>query len=163
MIIQCPNYLTIRCFYALQSYNFVCEFNASEFHENFPHIGQKNLISSEIGNTTLELLTYENSIFEIPLLVDIAIRLKGKERAGCRDLIDNLIKSTHSKSHNFKITSKNYKEPILFYSLIDMSVMLKISDSPVLYRIDLGSCFLFLDENEALCAAGFREVIFQNE
>lgn len=163
MIIQCPNYLSIRCFYALQSYKFICEFDATEFHEQFPHIGQKDVISSEIGNTTLELITYENSIFEIPLLVDIAIRLRGKERTGCRDLIDKLIESTRSESRNFKLTSKNYKEPILFYSLIDMSVMLRISDSPVFYRIDLGSCFLFLDKDEALCAAGFLDVIFQND
>jgi hypothetical protein len=163
MLIQCPQYISIQCSYSLLSYNFCCEFDAEEFHEIFPYIGAKELFAIDAGNTTIEILVYENSTLQRPMLLDLAVRLRGIARGGIDDLIRELVDATETKSRSFKLMSGDAYRPVLHYDQRGGSVLFKISDQIALYSIDLGGCLLFLDEDEELCCAAFQGVQFNEE
>lgn len=163
MIIYCPNYISINCSYSLRSYNFFCKFNSKELHEKFPYIGSNNLLNIEAGNTTIEILIYENIFSQYLMLSDIAVRLRGNSRSEVNSKIDDLIFATEVKTRSFIINPGRVYAPNLIYDQLGSCAYLGLSDQKAIYNIELGDCVLFLDADEELCGAAFRGVSFDDE
>jgi hypothetical protein len=163
MIIECPEYILTRFSYSLESFNLFCEFDANEFHENFPFVGNIEVFNIDAGNTTLEMSIYTSAFSQRAMLLDMAIRLRGVAKNNLSQLIDELTSSTMEKPRKFSLMTGGGEAPILLYDQPGCSVYLKLSDEVPIYNIDLGGCYLFLSNNERLCGAGFNDVIFDHE